>query len=427
MKKIPLVILGLVSIAPLSFESHASDMITYDEAINSKWADICSGARGELSARCLDTTSLSTPLKLTFSPIDNDPNDPQFFTDLSLAVGSVSTGAGVGSLSTGAGVGSNTGTSAGLATSTHLSDQQYKKNIKDRLNKLKETTENYSSIKDRLGFFMNGETNQTEQIETRFENGYDSDLAKFTAGVDYFFTDKFIAGFIIGYSNTDIDFIGGSETELNSVSTILYGSYAITDHFSIDSYAGWAGGDFDIKRQLSYKDIVANTSASTNSDKVLAGIATSYSFNINSFSITPRLKFDYTQTFIDSYNESGGKGLALHYKDQEITTLQTDIGVDATYAWSLPWGVILPRVGVSYVHEFSNDSRLIRTSFILDDNSTEIAFNTNNPERDYMLTSAGISAVLPQGIQAFISYERTDFHRYFKESYTVSGGLRIDL
>ena len=410
-KKINLsVTLGLISLSSVSLADNG--MVTYEEAVNKEWGNICNGEgqspQGALKTVC-DKTTHDGGVQIIKPGVFGGP-----------------------------GAGSNTGTSAGLANSTHLSDYQNKKAVKERLSKLKEKNENGSNMTERLGFFINGATTQTEQIETRFENGYDSELAKFTAGVDYLFTDKFLAGFTVGYSNTDLDFIGGSHTELDSVSTLFYGSYAMTDALSIDGYAGWTGGEFDIQRNFSYPDSCAcdpsnpfnnhgTASASTNSDKVSAGIGASYNINMNAFSIIPKIRFDYTDTFIDGYDELGTNGLGLRYQDQEITTIQTDIGVDATYAWSLPWGVILPRIGLSYVHEFSNDSRLIHTSLISDPSQIDMAFNTNNPERDYMRTSIGISAVLPHGIQLFINYERTDFHRYFDENYTVTGGIRVGI
>lgn len=417
-------ILGLISVSPLSLANVISlsdlanqtitpsttpsneRMVTDEDAMNAQWDNICNGA-GDPQGSLLDQCRSISPPDQSLPP------------------------------NSGPGVGSNTGTSTGLANSAHLSDSQHKKAITDRITQLKNESTASSSIIERLGFFINGKTTQTNQIDTPFENGSDSSLGGFIIGVDYFFTDKFLAGFAVGYSNTDIDFIGGSHTELDSVSTLFYANYALTNDLSIDGYAGWTGGEFDIRRNFSYPEscvcdanvamTATSASATTHSDKALAGIGIAYNINIDALAITPRARFQYTETFIDGYAEQGGDGLALRYQDQNITTLQTEAGVDASYAFSFSWGALLPRVGVSYVHEFSNDSRLIHTSFVLDASNIDMAFNTNNPERDYMLTAFGVSAVLPHGIQLFIDYERVDLHRYFDESYTVTGGFRVGL
>jgi len=53
-----------------------------------------------------------------------------------------------------------------------------------------------------------------------------------------------------------------------------------------------------------------------------------------------------------------------------------------------------------------------------------MAFITDDPDRDYMIFSTGISTVLSRGIQVFLNYERVDLHKYI-DSYSVSGGVRV--
>lgn len=333
-----------------------------------------------------------------------------------------------------AAAGNNTAISSSLGSAAYLSDKNQKDDIDKRLKKLKEKSAGASAdilALERFGFFASGRTTQTDRITTRFETGYDSDLVGFTVGMDYFFTDKFVAGFALGYSDTDVSsFNNTGRTDLDAINTLFYANYAVTDDFSVDGYVGWTGIDYDIKREINYNltcacDTVSSTAtAQTNADKISAGIAASYRWSYDALSVIPRLKLDYTGTFIDGYTENGGAGLALNYREQEIQSLKMEFGADVNYAISIPWGVIIPTAGIAYVHEFSDNSRTIHTAFVQDASSYDIAFDTDKPDRDYMLISAGMSAVLPHGIQLFVNYERVELHRYI-DSYTINGGVRF--
>jgi len=336
---------------------------------------------------------------------------------------------------------SSTATSAVLGNVANLSDKNQKDKVEGRLEELKEKSSGGTvSILDseRLGFFITGNTTQTQRITTDFGTGYESDDGGFIVGIDYFITNKWVAGFSVGYSNTDLTFNGDAgSTELDSVNTLLYTSYAVTDAFSLDGYLGWTGIEYDMARNVVFdvscgcsSTFLGRTTGKTAANKVTTGLTAAYGFNLHSLAINPKLKLDYAGTFIDEFSEQEDpnniSGVALKYQDQDIHSLKTELGVDLDYAFSTEWGVILPHVGLSYVHEFLNDSRTIHTSFVQDLNTTpyDMAFVTDDPDRDYMVFSTGISTVLSRGIQIFLNYERVDLHKYI-ESYSVSGGVRV--
>lgn len=336
---------------------------------------------------------------------------------------------------------SSTATSAVLGNAAQLADKHQKDKVDQRLEELKvKSAGGTASILtgERLGFFVTGQTTQSDRISTSHETGYNSDDGGFSIGIDYFFTNKWVAGFSVGYSNNDLILNEGTgSTELNSVSTLFYTNYAVTDAFSLDGYLGWTGIDYNMARNINFKidcgctpDFHGEATAKTHANKVATGLAAAYQMNFQSLSVYPSLKLDYSGTFVDAYSEQENSanisGVALNYQNQKIHSLKSELGLNLDYAFSTKWGVILPRVGLSYVHEFLNDSRTIHTSFVQDLNAPpyDMAFSTDNPDRDYMVFSTGISTVLPHGVQLFLNYERVDLHKYI-DSYSVSGGLRV--
>lgn len=332
-----------------------------------------------------------------------------------------------------AAAGNNTAISSSVGNAAFLSNNQ-KDTAGKRLEELKEVSGRSVLDTERFGFFVSGKTTQADRINTYFETGYKSDLSGATVGMDYFFTDKLVAGFAAGYTGTDIrSYNNGGSSSLNAVNTLTYANYAVTDDLSVDGYAGWSGIDYDITRNINYvlscgcegiNGIHGTATAKTHADQASAGAAASYRFSYQGLSILPRLKFDYIGTFIDGYTEKGGSGLALKYQDQEINSLKSEAGVNLNYAVSTPWGVLVPHAYAGYVHEFSNNNRTIHTSFAQDASSYDIAFSTDKPDREFMLVSTGVSAVLAHSTQLFIDYERIELHKYIN-SYTVSGGIRV--
>jgi len=387
----------LVSSGSVLATSSVSGDKSPGEVINESWAFVCPGAEkgSELEARCAGVNG--------------------------------GDGAGIE-----AGVGNNAGISSGVGNSTIYSDRQHKKAIDDRQEELKKQGAAGDILSgERLGFFTSGKLTEIERESTVLETGYESDMQGVTFGLDYFFTNKFVAGLAIGYSSTDLDYSGNSgSSDYENVSVLAYGNYRVTDNFSVDGYVGWTGVEYDLKRNVSYNltcgcDVVNSVAhADTEADKILAGMTLAYTLSQNELSITPLIKLDYSGTYIDDYKESGGAGLAMKYQNQDIQSFKSTIGFDVSYAVSVPWGVILPKVKAGYVHEFLNHRRTVHASFVEDTTSYDLKFQTDQPDRDYFVLGGGVSAVLTHSVQLFVDYERIEGHRYMN-NYTVSGGVRV--
>ncbi len=331
-----------------------------------------------------------------------------------------------------AGTGNNASTSSGTGNSTIYSDRQHKRSIEQRLEKLKQKRAAGDILSgERLGFFASGKMTEIERENTVLESGYESDTHGFTVGGDYFFSDQFVAGLAVGYSDTDLDYShNAGYVDYESISVLSYANYRLTNNFIVDGYAGWTGVDYDIKRNIVYNltcgcDVINSTARSdTEADKVLAGLNFAYAFNYSAFELTPMLKLDYSGTFIESFKEKGGSGLAMKFDNQNIQSFRSTLGFDSTYSFSFPWGILIPRIKAGYIHEFLNKRRTIHASFVQDTSNYNLMFKTDKPDRDYFVLGGGISTVLTHSIQLFVDYERIEGNRYLN-NYTVSGGVRI--
>jgi len=342
---------------------------------------------------------------------------------------------GIGIPGPGGGNGNNAGSagvSTGILNSTIYSDRNTK-SIKERKEELQKKAASGDILSnERFGFFASGKMTETERENTTLETGYEADTHGLTVGMDYFFSDQFVAGIAVDYADTDLDYnsnAGGSDYE--GVSVITYGSFEAGNGFSLDGYLGWTGIDYDIQRNISMAsqspagttlNTVAN--ANTEANKVLTGLNLAYNMNFNAIEFTPSLSLDYSGTYLDAYAESNVRGLALRYDSQDIQSFKSNLGFNSSYSISMPWGVLVPQIHGGYIHEFLNHRRTIHASFVQDITNTDMQFKTDKPDRDYFVFGGGISSVLTHGVQLFVDYERTEGHRYLN-SFTVSGGVRL--
>jgi len=342
----------------------------------------------------------------------------------------------IASTPSGGGNAGSAGASTGVLNSTTYSDRAHKKSIEEREKELKEKGTGSGDILsgERLGFFVSGQMTETERKNTTLETGYESDTNGVTVGMDYFFTNQFVGGLAISYSDTDLDFNSNAGfSDYESVSVTTYANFMVNNNFSIDGYVGWTGIDYDMQRNISLTNaggtpITDNGNADTEANKILAGLNFYYKLNFNALAINPSLKLDYSGTFLDGYSETttGTTGLALQYDSQDVQSFKSNLGFNSSYDISIPWGVIIPQIHAGYVHEFLDDRRVVHASFVQDVTNFDLQFQTDKPDRDYFVFGGGISAVLVHSVQLFVNYERIEGHRYLN-SYTVSGGVRVGL
>ena len=100
------------------------------------------------------------------------------------------------------------------------------------------------------------------------------------------------------------------------------------------------------------------------------------------------------------------------------------MGLEASYAWSPPFGVLVPSLRATWVHEFTDDDDGARVQFANDPTGlSAFELSTVSKDSDYGVVGAGLALALPYGFSLFADYDTAvgldDFavHR-------VSAGLR---
>jgi len=313
----------------------------------------------------------------------------------------------------------------------------------------KEVPERSGAFK-RLGIFASGEVNVGDKDATSRESGFDFESYGLTLGADYRLNPKVVLGVALGYMTTDIDLDqDGGQLKASGFSGSLYGTYHVSDPFYIDGIVSVGRNDYDIDRAIRYSIrelnpdgtptggmVTIDQVAQADSDGTWYGfsLSTGYDFYVAGLTVGPIARLNYSRADLDGYQENidntaAGSGLALSVEGQKITSFSTVLGGQASYAISLPWGVVLPQLRLEWEHEFENASRTIRANFLEDptpDDTSQIQLLTDAPDRDFFNIAAGVSAVFRRGLSAFVQYQ-TVIGLADVNSHHVALGLRIEL
>jgi outer membrane autotransporter protein len=209
--------------------------------------------------------------------------------------------------------------------------------------------------------------------------------------------------------------------DVDSYGALIYGSYRVLENFYIDGVAMYGWNDYDeIRRHIIYNmpsvtgDITkVNQLAKSDTDgeQYSLDLGAGYDFNMDGLTFGPYARMNYAKIDIDKYTEEiapnsrPGYGLALTIDDQDIRSLTSFLGAQASYSISTSWAVLEPQTRCEWVHEYANDSRNIKARFVYDPTFTFFSFKTDKPDRDYVNLGIGLSAVFPKKISSFVYYE----------------------
>jgi uncharacterized protein with beta-barrel porin domain len=307
----------------------------------------------------------------------------------------------------------------------------------------------------RLGVFANGTFTGGDKDATSREAGFDFKTYGATLGADYRFTDNFVLGVTFNYLSNNIDFdntnfIGapaGGGIDTQSFGFSIFGTYYVSKQFYVDGIVNFGWNNYDIDRRIIYAIPSINSTTGqlipgattsvnqtaqgdTDSSQFSFSIGAGYDFNVRGFTMTPFVRLEYSRLDVDGYQESinntaNGFGLALAFDDQNVESLLSVLGTQASYAISTGIGVLLPQVRAEWRHEFKNDARTITSRFVNDPLRTPLILVTDSPDRDFFAFGVSLSATFRGGVAAFVSYEPV-IGLAEVTSHSVVGGIRLE-
>jgi len=292
-------------------------------------------------------------------------------------------------------------------------------------------------VNSRLGLFVNGNISYGERDPTKNNSGFKLDIEGITAGMDYRFSDSFIGGVAVGYSNSDLDYANdGGVLKGSSTFYSAYTSYYNAANYYIDSSITYADSDFDVTRHIKYRDMSGlvdlRRSGNTNGEQLLATLDFGWDYNNGPWTFGPNGSLSYSDTSIDGYAERGDSGLELEYSGQDNITSTLGLGFHGSRVFLTDWGVLIANITGTYYREFKNQNGIMRARFVHDpfkfdaDNPTrDMLIISDIPDRNYLSLGIGLAAQFKYGLSGFIDYQ-SQFMTDDVTSRELAFGLRYE-
>lgn len=283
------------------------------------------------------------------------------------------------------------------------------------------------------GLWMRGNYSFGHKDEDSLSPSFDAAQYALLAGLDYRFSSNTVVGAALAYGNSSVEFdpsdAGGLDTESWAIS--LYGSWYAARNFFIDGIVNIADSSYDAQRNITYVDgfglVTADATGQTGGLTTSAGVSGGYDFLIGGLTLSPTFGVFYIDAQIDELTERGAGGLNLIYDEQQFKSLTANLGLRATFAWNLSWGVLLPHLRADYVREFEDDVDVFGIRFASDPNAAStppILVETENPDTSYWRFAAGFSAQFKYGVSGYVEYQRLESFQFISFQ-DVSLGLRF--
>ena len=329
------------------------------------------------------------------------------------------------------------GSTATIATGS-IASFQYRQGMGDdarrayaRLGQLRDGTAASADIPGLRGlsFFANGEYSSFGKDATSFEAGFDRETWGITVGGDYSFAGRGVVGLAFNYNKANAWYdVGGGGFDIESYGPLLYGSVLPIPNLFIDGYAGYAWQNYSSDRRINFNfggfPVTGKALGDTDGHEFKLGLNIGYDFVLGKLTVGPRVGVNYKETTVDAFSERGSTGLELRYSRHTQTSLTTVAGLFASYAISVPFGVVVPQFTAEYVHEFENDQKFHTYQLVQDLSGAKFRFVNDPPDRDYFNLGAGVVVVLPQGITPFVNYRELLGYRD-QHNHTVTAGVRF--
>jgi outer membrane autotransporter protein len=270
---------------------------------------------------------------------------------------------------------------------------------------------------DRWGAFITGAGEFDRVGDTSDARGFNLDSGGITIGVDYRFTDHFVAGIFAGYTYTGINIADGGRIAVDAGKAGLYATY-FDGGFYMDT-AVQGGYDTYETNRVGLNGI-AHSSPVGGDLNVL--FAPGYNWTLGGLSFGPSAKFQYAYQSTNGFTESGSLA-PLSVDSQHSTSLVSGFGMKASYDWKIDGITIRPELRLEWEHEYGDVATSVTSQLA---SGAGDPFTVTGPEigRDSLHLGAGFAVVFSDRVSTYLYYDGQFFRTNYDAS-TVTGGFRF--
>lgn len=291
----------------------------------------------------------------------------------------------------------------------------------------------------RWGLFFTGRMQQGEQSgDVGDETAFDFDTTSGTLGLDFAVGANSFYGIAGGYATNQTDLSGnGGELEFDGQSFTVYGAWQLTERSYLQATVGYGATDYDQRRHIELP-VVGNLDARAkfDGDQQSASLEGGWDWGGQRIVASSFVRGSWARAKVDAFAESGAianiaiggvpvpTDFGVAVEEQKLESLLGEFGFDLSGNLSMARGVLVPQLTVTYRHEFDNDARSVRATFLGDQAAgSSFLVSLDPPDRDWIDAGVSLSAQYLWG-SLFLAYDR-EFAREDYELATWQAGLRI--
>ena len=292
----------------------------------------------------------------------------------------------------------------------------------------------------RWGLFFTGQLQQGEQSgDVGDETSFDFDTTSSILGVDFAAGSNGFFGIAGGYATNQTDLSGGGgELEFDAQSLMLYGAWQSTNGSYLQATLGYGSTDYDQLRRIDLP-VVGNLDARAafNGDQQSASVEGGWDWGGQRLLASSFVRGSWARSKVDAFAESGAiadvviggvpvpTDFGVAVEEQQLESLLGELGFVLSGNISTSNAVLVPQFTLTYRHEFDNDARTVRASFLGDQAAGSSFFVfLDPPDRDWIDAGLSLSAQYLWG-SLFAAYNR-EFGRDDFELATWQAGLRFE-
>jgi outer membrane autotransporter protein len=273
----------------------------------------------------------------------------------------------------------------------------------------------------RIGFWLDGFSQFAHSAVNDYK-GFNSVMAGGCAGIDYAFTDRFVAGVGAGFANTNLNFDANwGQSNFQSYSASVYGTY-FTEKIYVEGVLSYGKHKYHDRHFIDLGSSQLNSSSSHDGDTFSSVLEGGYTFRPKGFVIQPFAGLSYSYLAEGKVQENGAGALGLIVKDRQANTLSSEVGMRLARPVKVPQGSLVPQVSAAWKYDFQIDKLSVPAAFTA---RPDVGFVLNSREigGNRAVLGAEIAFVNKKGVSASLRYD-ADLGKNFT-SQGVSGQVRI--
>ncbi len=299
----------------------------------------------------------------------------------------------------------------------------------------------------RWGGFLNTTYDWGRRSATDSENALHSNAYEMTLGVDYRATRGLVVGGILGFADDDLSFndssnIVGGKLQTKAVSLMVYAQQEWENAY-VSGSAGYQSIHQFLSRIGTFYDPATSYSApfhadgSTTGQSGLVSLSGGYDAHFKALTLEPSLSWQHRSTRVTGFDEHGASGtesdgftnydINMHFNSQSLVSTQGTVGLKIQYAMTPSFGVLVPFLDASFIHEFNTSPYNVTGTFAgLTNNVPNFVLEADKPTQNFVNLAGGLTFVFKHGVQGYLRYRQVLDQRYVTD-HAIGAGFRVEL